>query len=233
LAAGARRSERGSLDLAHRSTVEGLAESLSAVSDLPPQVSAVGCEGRLAPSPCRPPARPVRTWWSRGRRVLHRRNVRPCEKRGDDVGKCRAGNATKVMALADSNGLPLSVVIAAGNRHDVVLTGRTLDATFVAHLPPRLIGDKAWDSGLLQARLAGERNVELIAPKRCGKRPSRRHQDRRSLRRYRRRWRVEALFAGLKRMRRLATRWERKAQNFLGLLHLGCAVILLRSRCRT
>ena len=112
-----------------------------------------------------------------------------------------------------------------------MLTDQTLDAAFVADLPPRLIGDKAWDSGLLQARLAHERNVELIAPKRRGKRPSRRHQDGRSLRRYRRRWRVEALFADLKRMRRLATRWELKAKNFLGLLQLGCAVILLRARC--
>ncbi|MEM1415740.1 MAG: transposase, partial [Myxococcota bacterium] len=39
---------------------------------------------------------------------------------------------------------------------------------------------------------------------------------------------VERLFAWLKRMRRIATRWERKAENYLGFLHLGCAVILLR-----
>lgn len=133
------------------------------------------------------------------------------------------------MALADRDGLPLSVVIAAGNRHDVVLTERTLDAAVVAFLPPRLIGDKAWDSAKLQARLARERNIELIAPKRGGKRPSRRHQDGRALRRYKRRWRVEGLFAALKRMRRLAMRWERKATNFLGLLQLGCSIILLRA----
>ena len=48
---------------------------------------------------------------------------------------------------------------------------------------------------------------------------------------YKRRWRAEALFAALKRMRRLATRWERKVANFLGLLQLGCVVTLLRARC--
>jgi transposase len=63
---------------------------------------------------------------------------------------------------------------------------------------------------------------------RGGKRPSRRKQDGRALRRYKRRWRVERLFAWLKRWRRLATRWEYKAENFLGLLHLGCIVLLLR-----
>jgi transposase len=91
-----------------------------------------------------------------------------------------------------------------------------------------LIGDKAWDSAKHADALLEERNIELIAPKRGGKRPSKRKQDGRSLRRYKRRWLVERLFAWLKRMRRLAVRWERKAQNYLGFLQLGCAVILLR-----
>ena len=95
-------------------------------------------------------------------------------------------------------------------------------------LPPRLIADKAWDSGKHAKRLAEERNIELIAPKRTGKNPSNRSQDGRPLRRYRRRWKVERLFAWLKQFRRISTRWERKAANFLGFLHLACAVILLR-----
>jgi transposase len=92
-----------------------------------------------------------------------------------------------------------------------------------------LIGDKAWDSAKHATALRLERGIELIAPKRGGKRPSKRKQDGRSLRRYRRRWKVERLFAWLKQFRRIATRWERKAENYLGFLHLGCAVILLRS----
>lgn len=80
----------------------------------------------------------------------------------------------------------------------------------------------------MQQRLADERNVELIAPTRGGKRASRRKQDGRALRRYRRRWKVERLFAWLKRWRRIGTRWERKAENYLGMLHLGCALLLLR-----
>jgi hypothetical protein len=48
-------------------------------------------------------------------------------KGGLCVGKCRAGNATKVMALADSAGLPLAVSIADGSRHDVTLVDRPLD----------------------------------------------------------------------------------------------------------
>lgn len=134
------------------------------------------------------------------------------------------------MALADIRGMPLSIVIAPGNRHDVVLTDLTLDASFVDLLPEKLIGDKAWDSEKLQTELALERGIELVAPKRGGARPSRRRQDGRALRRVRRRWKVERLFAWLKQFRRLATRWEYSSDNYLGLLYLGCMVILLR-RC--
>lgn len=131
------------------------------------------------------------------------------------------------MAIADRDGFPLSVAVAGGNRHDVVLTDRTLDASFVAELPPRLVGDKAWDSPKHARSLEHERNIELIAPVKSN---SKRKQDGRSLRRYRRRWKVERLFAWLKQFRRIATRWERKAQSYLGFLLLGCAVILLRHR---
>jgi transposase len=134
------------------------------------------------------------------------------------------------MALADSAGLPLSVCIADGSRHDVVLVDQTLDAAFVEHLPPKLIADRGFDSAKLSEELWSERGVELIAPKRGGRCPSRRHQDGRALRRYRRRWKVERLFAWLKQFRRLVVRWEHRADNFLGFLHLGCIAILLRAR---
>jgi transposase len=68
--------------------------------------------------------------------------------------------------------------------------------------------------------------VEMIAPHH----PTRKHktQDGRSLRRYRRRWHVERLFAWLQCSRRLITRFEHKAANFLAFLKLRCIVLLLR-----
>ena len=133
------------------------------------------------------------------------------------------------MAIADRNGLPLALYLASGNRYDSVLTERTLDAAFVAKLPPRLIGDRAWDAGVLQQRLWDERKIDLIAPKRGGQRPSRRKQDGRKLRRCKRRWRVEWLFSQLKRFRRLATRWDVKAANFFGFIQLAACVLILRA----
>jgi transposase len=131
------------------------------------------------------------------------------------------------MAVADSAGLPLAVCIGDGSKHDLSLVDDVLDAAFQKKIPPKLIGDKGFDSRPLSERLA-HRCIELIAPKRTGTWASRRKQDGRPLRRYRRRWKVERLFAWLKRFRRIALRWDYKAENFLGFLQLGCLVILLR-----
>jgi transposase len=90
-----------------------------------------------------------------------------------------------------------------------------------------LIGDRAWDSAPLAQRLREERRIELIAPTRST--TKNRKQDGRALRRYKRRWKVEALFARLKRWRRIATRWDFKVDNFFGFVQLGCAVLLLRA----
>ena len=130
------------------------------------------------------------------------------------------------MALADGNGLPIAVSIGDGSRHDVALVVQTLDAAFTKYLPQRLIGDKAFDSAKLEVECE-DRRIELIALKR--RRSGVYKQDGRPLRRYKRRWKVERLFAWLKRHRRLAVRYERKAENFLGFLHVACIVLLLRS----
>lgn len=101
-----------------------------------------------------------------------------------------------------------------------------LKAFFLDELPARLIGDKAYDSDALDAELRQEYGIELIAPHKCNRLiPT---QDGRPLRRYRRRWKVERLFAWLQQFRRITTRHDRFIENYIGFLHLGCIVILLR-----
>ena len=115
--------------------------------------------------------------------------------------------------------------IASGERHETRNVLDTLKARFVKPLPRILIGDKAYDSDRLDSELAAM-GVEMIAPHHPRRR--RKTQDGRALRRYRRRWYVERLFAWLMRFRRLVTRYEEKAENYLGLIHLACIAILLR-----
>ena len=43
-----------------------------------------------------------------------------------------------------------------------------------------------------------------------------------------RRWVVERTHRWMNRFRRILTRWEKKADNYLGLLHLVCAIITYR-----
>jgi len=88
-----------------------------------------------------------------------------------------------------------------------------------------LIGDRAYDSDALDQKLKEEYDIELIAPHRGQRRM--RTQDGRKLRRYKRRWRVERLFAWLHWFRRLVTRYEYHIENFLGFVHLACMRLLL------
>lgn len=92
----------------------------------------------------------------------------------------------------------------------------------------RLIGDRAYDAGPLDEVLR-ELSIRMIAPHRRGRtRPK--TQDGRPLRRYKRRWKVERLFAWLGDFRRRVVRCERYALNYLDFVQLGCILILLRQR---
>ncbi len=69
--------------------------------------------------------------------------------------------------------------------------------------------------------------IEMIAPhRRRRKKPN--TQDRRKLSRYKKRWKIERLFAWLENFRRLAVRYERRVGIFLGFVRLGCIIILLK-----
>ena len=108
----------------------------------------------------------------------------------------------------------------------MTLVEATLAQRHVAALPQRLIGDKAYDSDPLDARLARQ-GIELIAPHKCN-RVKPKTQDGRVLRRYRRRWKIERLFAWLGNYRSLVVRYERHVENFHALVQLACCLILLR-----
>jgi transposase len=130
------------------------------------------------------------------------------------------------MAMADRADLPLAVHVAAASPHEVTRVEPTLTACVVEARPERLIEDKAYDSDPLDARLARQ-GIELIAPHRANRKKPK-TQDGRPLRRYKRRWKVERLFAWLQNFRRLLVRHEYYADNYLGVVQLGCTIILLR-----
>jgi transposase len=142
------------------------------------------------------------------------------------VGKTKRGKGTKIMGIADGNGLPLALRTESASPAEVKLVEKTLDARIVAAVPERLIGDKAYDSDKLDQDLRQNYGTEMIAPNKANRRvPT---QDGRPLRRYVRRYKIERLFSWLFNFRRLVVRYEYHAQNFQGFVHLAAAVILLR-----
>jgi transposase len=115
------------------------------------------------------------------------------------------------MAICDRGGLPIAVHVASASRYEPHLVPATLDARFLPDLPWCLIGDRGYDSDGLDDLLM---------------------QDGRPLRRAKRRWKIERLFAWLHNCRRVVTRWERHVGNYLGMVQLACARILLRAFMR-
>ena len=97
--------------------------------------------------------------------------------------------------------------------------------SFLDELPARLIGDKAYDSDALDKKLAQQYDIEMIAPNRCSLSQT---QNGRQLHRYRRRWRLERLFAWMHNFRRLVTSWEYPIEYILGFVHLACLHLMLR-----
>ncbi len=168
-----------------------------------------------------------KAWWYRPQRRFYRWNFCPGKKGGDGVGKTKRGKGTKIMGLTDAFGLPIAIDATSASPHEVTLVDDTLDACFLENVPEKVIGDLAFDSDPLDKRLAEERGVEMIAPHKCNRRQAS-TQDGRALRRYKKRWKIERLFAWLQNFRRLVVRYEYHLENFLAMIQLGCIVVLLR-----
>lgn len=131
------------------------------------------------------------------------------------------------MAIADRHGLPVAVSTHEASTHEVKLVEKTISKCFAPTKPKRLIGDMAYDSDPLDRQLKKSR-IKMIAPhKRNRVKPA--TQDGRELRRYRKRWKVERLFAWIQQFRRCQTRFDLYDHNYLGFVQLACIVILLRN----
>ena len=130
------------------------------------------------------------------------------------------------MMIADRGGLPVSLSAGSASPHETRFVLGLIENRLTEAKPERLIGDKAYDSDPLDAACA-ELGVAMIAPHRDG-RVKPRTQDGRPLRRCRRRWKVERLFAWMQNYRRVVTRYERHFGNFLAFLKLATFMILAK-----
>jgi transposase len=83
----------------------------------------------------------------------------------------------------------------------------------------RLIADKGYDANHLRKRLK-QHGVTPVIPGRRNRKRTVRHDQKR----YWDRWRIEAAFRRLKDFRRVATRYDKLARNFLSAVALAAII---------
>lgn len=143
------------------------------------------------------------------------------------LGRSRGGYGTKLTMVTDGRGLPLSFAVAAGQAHESKQLEPVLEATRVRRSgpgrprrrPKRLAGDKGYSYPRVRDYLRG-RGIGAVIPRRRDQRPDdRRYRFDREA--YRRRNVIERCVNLLKENRRLGTRYEKLAVNFLALVKLA------------
>lgn len=136
------------------------------------------------------------------------------------MGRSRGGLTTKVHALVDACGLPILLKITEGQAHD----GRSArDMLGSLGRGDTLLADRGYDSDALRADLAARgacANVKLM-PNRVNLPPF-------NKRLYRKRNLVERFFNKLKHFRAIATRYDKRDDNYLASIKLASARIWMR-----
>jgi putative transposase len=158
---------------------------------------------------------------------------------GEKTGKSptdRGKLGAKMNLLVDGRGAPISVVLTGANRHDKVSAVDLIVSMIPkrpAHKEQHLCADKAYDSYDLRefAASAGYIAHIKINPRRKDAAegveehpPTEEFAERVYPAR---RWKVERTISWLSKCRSLRTRWSKKAENWLALVQLACAHILL------
>jgi transposase len=141
-------------------------------------------------------------------------------KRGEQkqaIGRSRGGRNTKIHAVADAKGRLLSILLTGGEAHDCPIAERLIRRSDAAE---RLLADRAYDSSGLREWLK-ERGTQAVIPNKC----NRKQLFTFSKKSYKWRHRIENAFCRLKDFRRIATRYDRLARNFLASICLVAAVV--------
>jgi transposase len=155
----------------------------------------------------------------------------PAEPEDHALGRSRGGYGSKIHLVCDGKGLPMAVTVTAGQRHESTQFEAVMGRIRVPRRrgrprcrPRRLAGDKGYSYRRIRRGLR-RRGIGAVIPTRKDQRRLPRF-DRTT---YRRRNVVERCIGWLKESRRLATRFEKLAENFLAMVKLAMLERLLKS----
>jgi transposase len=136
------------------------------------------------------------------------------------MGRSRGGLTTKIHALVDAEGLPIALKLTEGQAHDLKGAADMLGSLQAGQI---LLGDRAYDSDQLRKTLAERGAWANVKPM-----PNRKNIPAFSGFLYRYRNLVERFFNKLKHFRGVATRYDKRADNYLAGVKLASARIWMR-----
>jgi transposase len=145
------------------------------------------------------------------------------------LGRSQGGFTTKIHLRAEGRGQPLTFLITAGQRHEQIAFEALMEMGAVKRAgrgrprirPDRVAGDKGYSSKRIR-RYLRRRGIGAVIPRQ--KRERRTRFDRTA---YHQRHLVERLVNRLKGFRRIATRYEKRAVHYLGMLTVAAIMLWL------
>jgi transposase len=137
------------------------------------------------------------------------------------MGRSRGGLTTKIHAVVDGNGLPVRLALTPGQDHDNALV-----TDLLANLKPHsmVLADRAYDADAIRKLVTEQDAFANIPPKRNRKDPICFSPFL-----YKARNRIERFFNKMKHFRRVATRYDKLAANYLAALKLASVRLWLRA----
>lgn len=156
---------------------------------------------------------------------------------GDNsLGRSRGGFGTKIHLATDGSGLPLNIVLSPGQAHESQFAQRLLDGIGVQRQNGSMkrrgsavLADKAYSGRALRNELKNK-GIKIVIPRKSNEKLA---SDGRQLDHdaYRNRNVVERCFGRLKEYRRIATRYDKTARNYLAMVKLGCIRLFYKRLC--
>ena len=138
-----------------------------------------------------------------------------------DMGRSRGGLTSKIHAVVDTNGLPVHLALTPGEAHDNRLCSVLLSALLPQTM---LLADRGYDADWIRELVRQQGAWANIPPKRNRKAPIYF-----SPHLYRARNLIERFFNKIKQCRRVATRYDKLAANYLAFVKLASIRIWLRA----
>ncbi len=136
--------------------------------------------------------------------------------RAQAIGPSRGGQTTKIHALTEVVGRPYALTLTPGNVADVSAAPALLERAVEAR---HILADKGYDADALRRMIRGAGAVPVIPGRRTRTTPIRHDRTR-----YKERHLIENAFCRLKDFRRVATRYDKLAANFLSAVALATLV---------